>query len=466
MKIKEAVSRFKEVLEREGMIKVVTHIDTDGLTSAAVLIKALKKLDQQFCVVCLKQLEDHNIDQLYEEVETKKWKAIFFLDLGSTKLAKLSKFSEHIKTIILDHHELQEKFIVGRAIEDVQSENFIFVNPVSEGKEENVNASTVVYQFVKELDKKNEELAQLAVLGMVGDVMNKSISKINNSVIADAKKHGMQAKRGLDIFSTTRALNKALEFGSSIFIPGVTGSSQGALAFLRELDISIRDKNRGGFRTLLDLNKEEISRLITGIMLRRRNKDDKDIIGTIYLLKLYGRLYDAREASAMMNACGRLGHASIALSFLLNSGTAKEKVEMVYNKYKHHLVSGLNFVNSTKKIESEGFMIVNAQDNIKDTIIGTVISILASSSVNPDGTILVGMAYRGDKIKVSSRIAGRNINNVNLHKLLDSVVKQIGDGEAGGHVNAAGALISKNKEQTFITSLQKALQIEEIKIKI
>jgi RecJ-like exonuclease len=117
MELKEAVARFTDVLEKKGMIRVVTHIDTDGLASAAILINALKKLNQQFWVACIKQLEDSFINELYEEAKNKKWKAIFFLDLGSSKIAEIAKFAEHVKTIILDHHELEEKFIVGKALE-------------------------------------------------------------------------------------------------------------------------------------------------------------------------------------------------------------------------------------------------------------------------------------------------------------------------------------------------------------
>ena len=465
MKIMEAVTQFKEVLAKDGIIRVITHIDTDGLTSASILIRALKKLDQQFCVTSVKQLEDKYIQEVYEEAKKKKWKAIFFLDLGSNKIAEISKFSEHIKTIILDHHEIEEKFIVGNAFENIRNENFIFVNPMIDDANANISASSVVYLFVKELDKKNEDLAQLAVLGMVGDILNKSISKINSLVVEDAKNHGMKVKKGLTVIATTRALHKALEFGSSAFIPGVTGSSTGALKFLRELGIEIKDKAHGGYKTLLDLTKEEVSRLITGIMLKRIKQEDKEIVGNIFLLKLFGRLYDAREVSAMVNACGRLGHSDLALSFLLSSDKAKEKIEMIYSQYKHHLVNALNYVNSTKKVESEGYVIVNAKDNVKDTIIGTVMSIISFSSVYPDGTIIAGMAYRGDKIKISMRISGKNIKEVNLKKILDTVIKTTG-GEIGGHVNAAGALITKSKEKQFIDNLQKALQIEEIKIKV
>ncbi|MEM2605021.1 MAG: DHH family phosphoesterase [Candidatus Pacearchaeota archaeon] len=462
MNLKEAVLRFREVLEKDGLIRVITHIDTDGLTSAAILIHALKKLDQQFLVTSIKQLETSYVKKLYEEAKNKNWKAIFFLDLGSSMLTELCKFANHTKAVVLDHHEIQEKFIIGKALENLQHENFIFVNPLT-NNDEIVSASCVAYQFVKELDSSNEELAQLAVLGMIGDTLDKVINKTSSTIIEDAKKYGMHIKRGLTILPTTRALHKALELSSSVFIPGVTGSAEGAITFLRELGIEIKNKTDGSYKTLLDLSKEELSRLITGITLRVNAEED--LVGNIYLLKLFNRLYDAREVSAMINACGRLGHASLALAFLLNSETAKEKVERIYAEYRHHLVNALNFVFSARKIESQGYVIVNARDEIKDTLIGSVMSILAHSCVYPHGTVLIGMANQDNKIKVSARISGKNTNSINLYKLLDTIVKHIG-GECGGHADAAGALIPKNKEQEFIALLKQALQIEEIKIKI
>lgn len=463
MELKKAVENFKKVLDQEGVIRVITHIDTDGITSAAILIRALKKLDQQFLVSFVRQLEESYIKQIYEETKHKKWKAVFFLDLGSGSLSKLANLSKYTKVIILDHHEIQENFIVGEALENLQSENFIFVNPLANNYDL-MSASCVTYLFVKEIDESNKELAQIAVVGLIGDLMEKTLNKTTNEIINDAKKVGLEVKKGIVVFSPTRPIHKAIEFGSNLFIPGVTGSWQGSIDFLKELGIEIKDKTRGTYRTLLDLTKEELSKLITGIVLKT-NLRNEDIIGNIYLLKLFGRIYDARELSAMINACGRLDHASLALAFLLNSKEAKEKIEKIYAEYRHHLINGLNFVMGAKKIESYGYVIINGKDKIKDTIIGTIVSILANSSFYPAGTIIVGMAYRNEKIKVSARISGKNINSANLYKILNPVARIVG-GEAGGHANAAGAIIPIQKEQEFISLLEQALKIEEIKIKI
>jgi single-stranded DNA-specific DHH superfamily exonuclease len=204
-----------------------------------------------------------------------------------------------------------------------------------------------------------------------------------------------------------------------------------------------------------------MSKLITAILLRTNKKDVDGLIGNIYLIKIFNKLEDTRELSAMINACSRLEHSHIALSLCMGSRRSRKKAEKIYAHYKQHLISGLNFVSNLKKIEGDNYVIINAKSNIKDTIIGTIASILSMSPTYKQGTAIVTMAHDKDKIKISGRIAGRNGRNI--REVLDSVVKEIG-GESGGHPLAAGCLIARKKEKEFIELLQKKLEVELVKI--
>ena len=169
--------------------------------------------------------------------------------------------------------------------------------------------------------------------------------------------------------------------------------------------------------------------------------------------------------SALMNACGRLGHADVALSFCMGSKKAKATAESIYSLYKHQIISGLNWISMNKKIEEEGYVIINAHDKIKDTIIGTLTSILALSFVYPANTIIIGMASTEDrKIKVSARIVGSK-DNINLKSILETPTELVG-GECGGHKRAAGCFIPSGKENTFIELLQKELRVMNLQVKV
>lgn len=464
--MQETVKKLKEIFSKEGMIRVISHLDTDGLTSAAIFSQHLKKNNQVYWISTVKQLETEMIEQLSQESRKQKWKALVFLDLGASKLTEIKELSTLINVFIIDHHEIETKAAGFESADSIASDNLFFIAPHLYSHEK-LSASCLTYLFVKNMNDKDEDksLAQLAVLGLIGDVLDKNIGKTAREILNDAEESGMQIKRGLTVFSSMRPVHKALEFSSSIFIPGVTGSPNGALMMLRDLGIEV--KTPQGYKTLLDLNKDELSRLITTILLRRvSNGHGQDILDNIYLIKISNHLFDAREVSTMLNACGRLGYSSLALAFLTGSKRAHDKIEEVYAKYKHYIVKALNWVNSKKKIQGDGYVIINAKNAIKDTIIGTIVSITASSYIYNEGTVIVGMAYRKDsKIKVSARVVKdkNKASESNLYHLLQNIVEMIG-GEVGGHVNAAGCLISKEKESEFLELLEKKLAAQEIKV--
>jgi len=78
------------------------------------------------------------------------------------------------------------------------------------------------------------------------------------------------------------------------------------------------------------------------------------------------------------------------------------------------------------------------------------------------------MAYNEDKIKVSARIVGQEGRN--LKEVLEKTVIKFKTNnpesiaEVGGHHFAAGCLVEKSKEESFIETLKKELEIEIVKL--
>ncbi|HLD37682.1 MAG TPA: DHH family phosphoesterase [Candidatus Nanoarchaeia archaeon] len=447
-KMLEALKDFAEkFLSKVGEknkrdVLIVSHYDTDGITSAAILAKALKRIDVKFYVKIVKQLEKNTIDEL-SKLDNK---IIIFLDLGSGSLHHLADANSEF--FVVDHHEITKEV----------PKNVHIINPHIYG-EENVSGACLAYLLAKEIDIENKDLANLAVIGMVGDMLEKEICKINNELLNDAE---VIVKKGLLLYPATRPLHKTLEFATGMFIPGVTGSSRGAINLLQEAGIK---KDNGEYKSLIELDDDEMSRIITAILLHVPHRDMREnlgnLIGNIYLIKFFGRLEDARELSAMINACGRLGCSEVALALCLGDRKAKSVAESLYAKYKQHIVAALDYISKSRHITGKDYIIINAKNEIMDTIIGTAASILSNSQAYEKGTIIIAMAYSEDKIKVSARIAGRNGRNI--RELLEDVVKSTG-GECGGHPAAAGCLISREKEFEFLEMLKKRLEVEIVKI--
>jgi RecJ-like exonuclease len=429
-------NKFMEAISNKDVL-IVSHFDTDGITSATILIQTLRKLDKKFSLKIVTRLEEEMILKLPKD------KIIIFLDLASGSLNHLSKLNlENI--FIIDHHQIFQKI----------PEKLNIINPQFSGKEE-ISSSSLVYLFCKKLNPENKELAKLAILGMIGDSMEKSIDKLNNLIINDAE---VKRKRGLLIYPSTRPLNRVLEYCSDPYIPGITGNPKGVSELLREIGLNPLN---GKYKNLIDLSEEEMSKLVTAIFLKNPKVKNKEIIGDIFLIKFFNKLEDARELSAIINACSRLGEPETALQFCMELTKAKKKAEMIHAKYKQFILSGLKFISESEKIEGNGFVIINAKEKIKDTIIGTIASILSNSSIYEEGTIITAMAYYEDKIKVSARNVGRKGRNV--RQILSSIIEKIG-GEVGGHEFAAGCMLKREKEKEFLEHLKKSLEMELVKI--
>lgn len=418
-------------------IEIVSHFDTDGISSAALVLNSLKKLDKKFKLNIVKSLEKDFILNLPKD------KIILFLDLGSGSL-------EHIQAaglkevFVLDHHEIKNK--IPECINIVNPE--IFKGP-------KISSSGLAYFFSREICEENEEMIKLAILGMIGDNLEEKI----NSIFGDEmEEFEIVIKKGLLIYPSTRPINKTLEFCSDPVIEGVTGNPEGIIELLRESGISAVN---GKYKNLIDLNDEEMKNLTTNIMLRNPKIKNKKLIGDIFLLKFFGKLEDAREISAKINACSRFGESQTALMLCLESQNTKKRADEIHAKYKQMLIDGLRKIEKLEKIEGKGFAIINADKEVKDTMIGTITSILSYSPLYEDETIIIGLAKYEDKIKVSARNVGdKGRNN---RQILEEVVKITG-GEVGGHEFASGCIIPQSKEKEFLELLKRNLELQIVKI--
>ena len=430
----------KELLDlsEKKSIEIISHFDTDGITAVSIITKTLKKLDRIFSVRIVKNLEKELIENLPKE------KIILFLDLGSGSLENI-KNSGLKEVFIIDHHEIFQEI----------PENVRMINPHLHN-DKKISGAGLAYLFCKEINKDDKELAKLAIIGMIGDRMEKEIGKINNGILNDGE---IKTRRGLLIYPSTRPINRVLEFSSNPYIPGVTGNIKGVLEILRDSGIS--PTKEGRYKSLIELDEKEMEKLVTSIMLRNHKTKSRDLLGDIFLIKLFNKLEDAREISAKINACSRFGEPETAIQFCLENPKMKKRVETIHAKYKQFLISGLKFASEAEKIVGKDFVIINAEEKIKDTMIGTIISILSSSKVFEEGTAIIGMASSENKIKVSARVVG-NVGR-NIRELLTKVMEKIG-GEVGGHEFAAGCLLSKDKEKDFIDTLKKNFEIEIVKV--
>lgn len=460
--IKGIADKFRAIDKKET-IRLVSHLDADGIAAASIMIRLLNKDNRKYSISIVQQLTEPVIKALAKE----SYNYFVFTDLGSGQLNLIKEFLKDKKIFILDHHKP----------EDVEAENIYHVNPHLFGIDGSLEiaGSGVVYLFASEVNNELENLAHVAVIGAIGDIQEEhGFSKINNGILEKAIELGkIKVIKGIRVFGAqTRPLHKVLEYSTNPYIPGVSGSESGAIQFLQQ--IGINPKSGNGWAKLVHLSDDDLKKLATGIIMKRLNENKpEDILGNVYILPQEDKespTRDAKEFATLLNACGRLGKASLGIGTCLGDKKIKERAIRSMVDYKRELVNALKWYDENQEsdnvIKGDGYVIINTKDNILPTIVGTVASIISKSGNIKDGSFVMSMADLLDgNTKISLRIASYKPKDIDLREIVKEITDKVG-GEAGGHMHAAGAIIKNEKEDEFIKTAKFVLKEKAIEEKV
>ncbi|MBR9690342.1 DHH family phosphoesterase [Candidatus Woesearchaeota archaeon] len=461
--VKKSAEQFIKKAAGKGSIRIVSHLDADGICAASILIKALLRKNIQYSLSIVQQLKE----EILQEFAKEEYLSYVFTDLGSGQIENIKKYLGERDIYILDHHTINK---------GVDDSDIIHVNPhlCSINGNGEISGAGVVYLFAKAIEAKNEDMAHIALVGAIGDIQDKGgFLHLNKKILDTALKNKkIEMKKSLRFFGAeTKPLFKLLAYSTDPFIPGVSGSESKAIQFLNDLDINPRVDKK--FRKLNNLAEKEMESLISAIIIKRQNEEDpQDILGDIYILKEEDEgnpTRDAREFSTLLNACGRMNRASVGIGTCLGDKKSKKEAFRVLLEYKREIMNALRWYEEKKDskniVREKGYMLINAGNEILGTIIGTLASIISYSEETPKNTYILGVARSQDgTTKASLRFSGRDKEGVDLKSVVEDIV-EISGGESGGHDMAAGAVIPIELEQEFLDAAKKVLSrkvIEEV----
>ncbi len=420
-------------LNRHKTVRLISHLDADGITSAAIMVKLLKEFNKEFHLTIVKQLTD----EIIQKLKLEEYEFYIFTDLGSGKIEELEKMDKEV--FVIDHHQ-----IIGEPKKVKLFNPYLFnVNGSTEA-----SGSVCTYLIAKEFGI--NEIAHLAIVGAIGDnqITSEGATGINKWVIENSEE--VEMKKGINVFGrNSKPIHQALAQSMEINIPGISNDESGTVQFLSEIGIKIKDGDK--FRTISELNQEETQKLINGLLIRSTNsKDDINrLFGYIYTIKTRkGILSDAGEFATLLNSFGRQGFYGLGVEICLGTKT-EEIAKEILEEYRRKIIESLKWAKQNME-EKNGIHIINAKDNIPDTMIGTVASMLIRDKKYQ---IIVGFANSDGMTKVSIRAKE---NGINIGEIASKISKKVG-GEGGGHKLAGGASIPLGKEEEFINLL-----IEEI----
>jgi len=438
-----------------GTVDIVTHVDADGIAAGAIATCCLERAGIESTIQYVKQLDASTIASLRDST-----KLIWFTDLGSGMLPHL----DGLDYVITDHHT--------PAGHDDSWRHF---NPYryDVSGEQAVSGAGLAFLVALAMNPENRDLADLAMVGAAGDVQDAAACRFTgwNSDIADIGEHAGVVHRYSDLRAfgrQTRPLYKLLQYADDPMLPGLTGRAKACRTFLQHLDVPVKNGRR--WKKWVELQPDEKRHIISslvGLLLSKGfgHHRAKRLVGDVCELPREEegtQLRDTREYATLLNATARYGHADVGLQVC--HGDRDDGLTAAYDLLKDHrrcIARGIRFVKKEGLQEYGGLQYFNGGSVIRDTVVGIIAGMLLHSNDIKNSGPLVGFAEKnGSEIKASARVVSSLTDRgIDLAAAMQHAAQQLG-GIGGGHPVAAGAVIPRGKEKSFLALLDREVQAQ------
>ncbi len=429
-KADEACDLLRSHIENEHVVRIISHNDADGLTSAGIFANAIRKQGGKFHVTILPRLMDSNV----KELKKSRYKLFIFSDMGSAKLEAISKLKSDV--IIADHHQIPDDSDVSET-----NNEFIHVNPHLYDIDGTKDVSGSGLSYLSVHDFGYYELAGLALTGACGDMQFKyGPTGINKLILDEAvKEDAMNVEDSLKLaYSTTEKLVNALTYTYNPVLNDLSGDMNNCSQLLDELSIP-RDKLLG------DLTSDEYERLKDALV-----DVNKDIYGKVYTINNIRReLSNIEEYSNLLNACGKNKEYSAAISIQLGNYNQMEYAKRLLSDYAKSMQRGIEWIKREKSTQLDNIQYIYTEDKKLKQVAAPVSSIGIDLGILPDKPIL-SLMRMDNLLKISSRTTDNMVEKgVNLGVIMNEVSNNY-NGSGGGHNIAAGATIPYDQMDNFV----------------
>lgn len=416
-KAAEAIAR--SILHCEHM-RVISHNDADGITSAGLICHALMRAGIPFQATLINRLDESVIDGLTGPVA--------FCDMGSGKPDLISRVQG--ECFVLDHHR------------PVGTLGCMHLNPHLFGIDGafELSAAGTVYSVVRHMGD-NADLAGLAIVGAMGD--RQAMIGANRSILEEAVVSGaVEVKAGLKLSEDgpvqgvfARSIEPLLDF---------TGDREKIREFLDDLKI------KGNVESL---KGDDLTRLCTALTLKLIKQGSfaaDSILGEVIRLR-HEVVENSLHMVQLLNACGNRDLPGIGLTLCLRDQKALVEAERLADEYKNHILREINILREQSQVMKN--LRYLKRENMEA---GAIVSGLGIRYLYTD-LPLVTLNHKDDLIKISARgnkpLIARGLD---LSVALRKAAEEVG-GNGGGHTIASGAAIPPGREDEFLTLLNEIL---------
>lgn len=429
----------------EGTVRLITHYDGDGLSSAGVLAKSFVREGVSFHFTATKNATP-SVEGLMKETSSE---LIVLADLGTALVGELEELrsKRKLSVVILDHHDT-----TGRDY-PVMKEDFIEINPRFYGHDGTREASASTLSFLLALALRGENL-DLGVYGLAGAGADKQLQEgakgINREVVKYLEREGV-IRREVGVRFPGESLERALYLAVEPYFPGMSGRSPAVRRFLKELGI----KGEWSFEELPEEKRIVLNSALYLYLLRKgvRHEIAKLMFREIYWANLQGERVEVEDIGYEINAAGRAGEYPVGVGYVLGDAECRKRARGLRQRYREEVLQRI------LQIEEKGGRVLQNIQYIevdRDVYAGTLAGLCMQYLFDPEKPT-VAITRAGDEVRVSARGTWYLVRKgLDLAAAMREAAEGCG-GRGGGHNIAAGATVPAEKIQDFLRRLDRII---------
>lgn len=446
--------RIDDSIKNNHQIMITTHMDCDGLTSGAIITKALIRAGASCSLRSVAEFNSSLVDDMGKDGR----QFHIVTDLGGGFAGDLD-VALGDDWFVLDHHH----------IPDDEKDNERVINSwkynMDGGTE--ICSGGMAYLAATAMDRRNRDLSPVAVVAALGDRQDQGEKRSlvgENRNIADVAQKMDLLEVDLDLLlygRETRPLADALAYTSQPYIEGITWERNNCASLLRQAGVNLKDNGR--WRTTAELSSDEKSAIIDAIAKYAPGKGVTEAVmemmGHTYILlgeEKGSFLRDCREFGTMLNSCGRIGRAGVGMAICMGDrGKTLVDAEETLQEYRKRIREYMSVLSGERwRVAVRGMVVmVNGDGVVPETMTGTLASLISGSPTHAGKIVILRTGGEGNTVKFSARKSRGCTSKIGLNELMSKGTERFG-GQGGGHDMAAGARIGKDKLDEFLDYIE------------
>ncbi len=422
------------------------HCDTDadGIASAAVMATALRRIGRRFQV----RASRDKSERAFRELANVEADGIIVLDKGTNHSDVLADVARetHRPVVVIDHHNLPEEGV---------ADGIHILNPRLEGLDGSHDAcsSTTCVALALALDARNHDLAPIGLVGAIGDWQHMGgWQGWNKQLVEMGLEHGHLERKAQPRFIGMDLADALARFKPAI--PELHGDVDACRTFLASIGLPTDSDNES-------LNDDQETQLLSALTMHgaAHGMSGEDMDKFVHQdLRGVRMGMGLRRVFRVVDACGREGHLSTGLRYLLGDPGAEEDAAILFERYQSTIAGELERLRKEGTLPrpaSQWFQVERPE--YTGMVAGLGMTIVAKDRTRP----MVVTAERDDgHVQVSTRgddeLVERGMDLGHACQVAAHRVKAPG----GGHPIAAGAVIEHKDLDRFLDALDEELHAQ------